>query len=111
MTSNEFVSRGPPIMHAQLDALKFAIWNASLACGSGAAACLLISAKSFAADLPVKMPLPYEYDWTGFYVGGHIGLALGNSNFTAKRPARHQCPARLKCISRPFSDHPRGSRK
>jgi high affinity Mn2+ porin len=70
-------------MHVQLDALKFAIWNASLACGCGAAACLLISAKSFAADLPVKVPLPYEYDWTGFYVGGHVGLALGNSNFTA----------------------------
>jgi hypothetical protein len=31
----------------------------------------------------VKAPLPYEYDWTGFYVGGHTGLALGNSNFTA----------------------------
>ena len=47
-------------MHIQLDALKFAIWNASLVCGCGAAACLLISAKSFAADLPVKVPLPYR---------------------------------------------------
>ena len=70
-------------MHVKLDSLKFRIRNASLACGCGAAACLLISAKSFAADLPVKAPLPFEYDWTGFYIGGHVGLATGNSNFTA----------------------------
>jgi high affinity Mn2+ porin len=42
-----------------------------------------MSARSFAADLPVKVPQPYEYDWTGFYVGGHVGLATGNSNWTA----------------------------
>ncbi|WP_426437183.1 carbohydrate porin [Bradyrhizobium genosp. P] len=23
------------------------------------------------------------YEWTGFYIGGHVGLALGNSNWTA----------------------------
>ena len=31
---------------------------------------------------PVVAPLT-AYDWTGFYLGGHIGYALGNSNFTA----------------------------
>jgi high affinity Mn2+ porin len=35
-----------------------------------------------AADLPLKAPpLPADYDWTGFYVGGHIGLATGNSGW------------------------------
>jgi high affinity Mn2+ porin len=40
-----------------------------------------------AADLPVSYPVkapPVEglYDWTGFYVGGHTGLAAGNSGWT-----------------------------
>ena len=74
-------------MHVQLDALKFASRKASLACTCSAAACLLISAKGFAADLPVKAPpLPYEYDWTGFYVGGTVGVATGRSNWSALPP-------------------------
>src|ERR1700747_920254 len=36
------------------------------------------------SSLPVKVPADARiYDWTGFYVGGHVGLALGNSNWTA----------------------------
>jgi high affinity Mn2+ porin len=40
-----------------------------------------------AADLPVSMPvkgppISAEYDWTGFYVGGYLGYAWGNSNWT-----------------------------
>jgi len=40
-----------------------------------------------AADLPVSYPVKAPpavgfYDWTGFYVGGHIGLATGNSGWT-----------------------------
>jgi high affinity Mn2+ porin len=40
-----------------------------------------------AADLPVSYPVKPPpvgslYDWTGFYVGGHIGLATGNSGWT-----------------------------
>src|SRR5580693_5444219 len=40
-----------------------------------------------AADLPVSYPVkappvPSLYDWTGFYAGGHIGLATGNSGWT-----------------------------
>ena len=27
-------------------------------------------------------PTPADYDWTGFYVGGHVGLATGNSAWT-----------------------------
>jgi high affinity Mn2+ porin len=39
-----------------------------------------------AADLPVSYPVKAIvglYDWTGFYVGGHMGYAGGNSNWTA----------------------------
>jgi high affinity Mn2+ porin len=36
-----------------------------------------------AADLPVKAPpVATDYDWTGFYVGGHAGVATGNSGWT-----------------------------
>jgi len=40
-------------------------------------------AADISAPLPVKAPVPDIYDWTGFYVGGHVGLATGNSNWTA----------------------------
>jgi high affinity Mn2+ porin len=34
--------------------------------------------------MPVKAPpVPSSYDWTGFYVGGHLGYAWGSSNWTA----------------------------
>jgi high affinity Mn2+ porin len=39
-----------------------------------------------AADLPIAYkapPIPKAYDWSGFYVGGHLGLAAGNSDWTA----------------------------
>ena len=37
---------------------------------------------AFAADLPVKEPVPYlanSYDWTGWYVGAHVGVIRGSS--------------------------------
>lgn len=50
-------------------------------------ACAVTATDCRAADLvvplPTKAPIASVYDWTGFYVGGHIGLALGDSNFTA----------------------------
>src|SRR6516164_4285708 len=82
-----FVSRhgGPPDMHVKVKYPNFR--NAWIACGYGALACVLTTGKSFAADLPVKAPpLPYEYDWTGFYVGGTIGVATGHSNWNALLP-------------------------
>ena len=39
-----------------------------------------------AGDLPVKAPPPAAtsaYDWSGFYVGGHIGYAAGTSGWSA----------------------------
>jgi outer membrane immunogenic protein len=49
----------------------------------GSAALLLLVGVASAADLPlkamaVKAPPPLVYDWTGFYVGGYYGDALGN---------------------------------
>ena len=41
---------------------------------------------AFAADLPVKAPVPYvatSYDWTGWYVGAHVGLIQGSSNWSS----------------------------
>ena len=42
-----------------------------------------------AADMPSPLafkapaaPVPALYDWTGFYVGGHLGVAWGNSDWT-----------------------------
>jgi high affinity Mn2+ porin len=44
-------------------------------------------APAAAADLPAfplkAPPVAGLYDWTGFYVGGHMGYAGGNSNWTA----------------------------
>jgi high affinity Mn2+ porin len=59
------------------------LWLAS------AALCAL-SAGAHAADLsaalPTKAPPPGAYDWTGFYLGGHLGYAAGSSNWTAAQP-------------------------
>jgi high affinity Mn2+ porin len=64
----------------------------TLMSGLGLAAFLRMIEPATAADFPEAMPakaLPISaaYDWTGLYLGGHIGYALGNSNFTASTTA------------------------
>ena len=57
----------------------------------GAAACIAFAAPAFAADLPArtytKAPAytapEAVYNWTGFYIGGHIGAGFGNSSFSS----------------------------
>jgi high affinity Mn2+ porin len=49
---------------------------------------MAVASRADAADpslsMPVDgLPVPSAYDWTGFYVGGHLGYAWGSSNFTA----------------------------
>jgi high affinity Mn2+ porin len=51
---------------------------------------IVLAGAAHAADLsgmmPVKAPPPAAtaaYDWTGFYVGGHLGYAAGSSNWSA----------------------------
>ena len=58
----------------------------------GLAALLRLIGPAIAADLPETMPvkappISTAYDWTGLYLGGHIGYALGNSNFTTSTTA------------------------
>ncbi len=44
-----------------------------------------LTGSAAAADMPVKAPPPATtaYDWTGVYVGGHIGYAAGSSHWSA----------------------------
>ena len=55
----------------------------------GIAASAAIAAPAFAADMPprpyAKAPPPYTapalvYNWTGFYIGGHVGGAFAGSD-------------------------------
>jgi high affinity Mn2+ porin len=66
--------------------------RASLTCASCAVVWGLFVPNADAVDLPSSLPVKVPadariYDWTGFYVGGHVGLALGNSNWTANATA------------------------
>src|SRR5580692_8633696 len=47
---------------------------------------MALTGSAAASDLPVKAPPPpaaAAYDWTGVYVGGHIGYAAGSSHWSA----------------------------
>jgi hypothetical protein len=61
--------------------------------GFGAAIALATCCAAMAADLPaslpVKAPVPYvspAYDWDGWYVGAHVGVVRGSSNWSAMPP-------------------------
>jgi len=50
---------------------------------------LFAAAPAFAADVPVRQQPYYKaapapvFNWTGFYVGGHVGYGWGNADFAA----------------------------
>jgi high affinity Mn2+ porin len=52
-------------------------------------AALLAAAPAMAAEVPMAVKAPWQppviqpYDWTGLYVGGHLGYAWGRSNWSA----------------------------
>ena len=52
-----------------------------------AVAVLGFDATAFAADMPTKMPIKaapaVSYNWTGFYLGGYYGTAIGHSKATS----------------------------
>ncbi len=58
-------------------------------CGAGIGLVLLAGgarAGDLSAALPTKAPppaAPAVYDWTGFYLGGHVGYAFGGSNWSS----------------------------
>jgi hypothetical protein len=45
------------------------------------------AADAVADDIPTKAPPIFSYDWTGFYLGAHLGYAGGDSNWTASPTA------------------------
>jgi high affinity Mn2+ porin len=48
---------------------------------------LMVSDPAVAADIPHKAPaLKAVYDWTGFYVGAHVGFSRGTSNAVLTDP-------------------------
>jgi high affinity Mn2+ porin len=58
-----------------------------------AATCLFFATTCLAADtsvassMPLKAPPPIaNYDWSGFYVGGHVGYGRGNGSNTLSDP-------------------------
>jgi high affinity Mn2+ porin len=54
--------------------------------GGGAGIVLATCSVAMAADLPLKAPPPVPAaadSWTGFYFGGNVGAATGNTNWTA----------------------------
>ena len=45
---------------------------------------IVLAGTAAAADLPTKAPPPTAaYDWTGFYIGAHVGYAGGSSNWSS----------------------------
>jgi high affinity Mn2+ porin len=63
-----------------------------LVVGAVIGALLTTAERSLAADdtMPVKAPpapASSGYDWSGFYAGGHLGVAWGNSDWTASATA------------------------
>lgn len=69
-------------------ALKFSTWRGPI-CAGVSIMSLIAGSAALAADVSSKdaeatayMMTP-SHDWAGFYVGGHIGYAWGNSNWSA----------------------------
>jgi outer membrane immunogenic protein len=62
----------------------------------GAAACFAVAAPAFAADLPARtytkapaLAVPEAlYNWTGFYVGGHLGAAVAGPDSLERHNGR-----------------------
>ena len=53
--------------------------------GIGALALASLSLPSFAADLkapPPVAPPVLLYNWSGFYIGGHVGYGWGSNDWT-----------------------------
>ena len=77
----------------------------------GAAAGVLFAGNVFASDLPdpvlvTKAPRTAQavaYDWTGFYVGGHLGIVWGNASFASTNAAGAPTGSGAFSVEQPFS--------
>ena len=50
-------------------------------------ACVTLACPVFAADLPSTTPVVFANNsWEGFYLGGHVGYAFGNSSYLSNPP-------------------------
>jgi high affinity Mn2+ porin len=72
-------------------------WRFSMAAAIAAVTLASTAVRLYAGDLPLGYPVKAQpvaqlYDWSGFYVGGHIGYAGGNSNWNAI-PTQRGLPA------------------
>jgi outer membrane immunogenic protein len=68
--------------------------------GLGTLAAMMLGGAAQAADMPVKAPpmaAPVMYNWTGFYIGGHIGGAWADRN------GNHRFDRDQNCISGEWS--------
>src|SRR5258705_4665546 len=62
--------------------------------GLSAFAAVILGGAAQAADMPVKaqpMAAPVMYNWTGFYIGGHIGGAWRDRKGHDRFDADHDC--------------------
>jgi high affinity Mn2+ porin len=69
------------------------------------ATCSVAIAADLPASLPVKAPVPYvspAYDWNGWYVGAHVGVVRGSSNWSAMPPGAG-APALSGSFNLPFN--------
>jgi high affinity Mn2+ porin len=69
------------------------------------ATCSVAIAADLPASLPVKAPVAYvssAYDWNGWYVGAHLGLIRGSSNWSAMPPGAG-APALSGSFNLPFN--------
>ncbi len=57
------------------------------ALASAAFGALMLGCPAIAADLPIKAPqLRPAFDWSGFYVGGHLGYGRGHADVDVTAP-------------------------
>ncbi len=81
---------GPVVKHIETILRAFGCLAAA---GVSTMTCCHAADMSAVNAMPLKAPpLAPSYDWSGFYVGGHLGYAAGNSNWTAN-PAQAGLPA------------------
>jgi outer membrane immunogenic protein len=62
--------------------------------GMSTFAAVILGGAAQAADMPVKAPppvAPVMYNWTGFYIGGHIGGAWADRNGNHRFDPDHNC--------------------